>query len=210
MARSQITIFVILGLVILGIFVGLFMVTKFSESEQAEKRAIEMTDIELRKSSFGEFVQSCVDKTFVDALGMIGYQGGYINKGQPGSIIPWDWFDTPVKFERGNRTYSVTYRISKLESTVPWYPCSNSRNPPRYCSWSNDITRYPKLYSVVYGKSPATLYVSGDDKAFSVTNQIENYIEANLPLCINTSSFRGFGISLGKPNVTVEIGRAHV
>jgi hypothetical protein len=73
MKRGQITVFIIVGMVVLAVGFAIF----FIGNSQTEKIAAEVT-LDTQPESVKQFVQSCLDNTLEDAIVHIGDRGGYI------------------------------------------------------------------------------------------------------------------------------------
>ena len=74
--RGQITLFVLVGIVILTVTALVFYLV--SAPEEVGKQAMELQDFEERAESVKLFVEQCVDKTANDALWLFGAQGGRV------------------------------------------------------------------------------------------------------------------------------------
>ena len=123
--RGQLTIFVLLGLVILIIFAIVFFVSKESSDVVLEKRINRIYGDFLRQSSIETFIQACMEQATKTGVALAALQGGRIYDYQvtdgyrldnPNQAIPSNLSGTIVNVSYGLRT-PVT--IPKLHSTYP-------------------------------------------------------------------------------------------
>ena len=149
--KSQITIFILLGLVIFIIFGFLIYVTSnLSESALARQREIVRKEF-LTTTPIKYYITSCLDESTEKALKLIGEQGGYIYNFQDG-LINWD---IPyITYNASGTFYNISYLIYRTNTTIDdpsakilenlpnnpdnFYPCLNpdfytcSTDPPNY------------------------------------------------------------------------------
>ncbi len=90
MKRGQVTVFIIVGLVILVLAAFLF---RFSESIQPEKPIINN-----EKAAVTSFVESCIDEVTHEAIYVVSTQGGYYQVKLPYYEHPL--FDVPYYFDK--------------------------------------------------------------------------------------------------------------
>lgn len=111
MKRGQVTIFIVLGLVVL-LIVGVFYFTKIKVAEVPAEE-ITISKIAAEFQPVRDYVTSCVEQTAKEGLRLVGEQGGYIypedygvfyNPGQPtegegvefSSVVPyWYYLSSP-------------------------------------------------------------------------------------------------------------------
>ena len=151
--KSQITIFLILGFVIVSAF---FLLSHFKQQTVTKKLDKTVTTVavdELKLQEIKNYIQSCIDKTFSDSLELITRQGGFIFDYQNGSLlnrrIPY------VEYLGWNISYQIlrpSIYPKGIVAAPPLYPCyiadphrflgpskSCATNPGYYiCRWSGD------------------------------------------------------------------------
>ncbi|MFC1800638.1 hypothetical protein ACFLYT_01135, partial [Nanoarchaeota archaeon] len=207
--KSQITIMVILGIVILIGFTLLTFVTKIGEEEKVETRVIKLASEKVQAAAVEKHVNFCLEKALEDALILIAGQGGFIHKHQPGSVLTWnttatDPYGAPiVDYTADDRLFEVGYRIEKDPNDVtPFYPCKTATNSPTYCGFMNNRILFPSVYNYDYGKTRSVFLDYGP---FSIENQLKNHIENITITCVDFSRFRAFDITAGQINASVKI-----
>lgn len=231
MKHGQITIFIILGILILAAITvtNKIRVDRITKESQAAADTVvkELTQTDI----INEYVTKCLDTTSEDALYLVEQQGGVIYPDQKGSLFTM----TPrfITFTLGkNYSAKVAYGISVDRSYVapqpPRYPCGKTGTPPGFCGYINNESIYPKFLmdqnKIRFGTDAIMplcrtakdcLYEYGTKVGMnSVQEQMENYIEKNVILCLNFSSFltrlnHNVTVS-GNPNVSVQFKRTSI
>ena len=155
--KSQITLFLLLGMVMLVVFGFLFYTAHTVTKTRMEKRSEKIVTDLLETTAFKYYVTTCLQDSTKKGLRIIGEQGGFFHKEQ-GSIIEWD---VPyVEYDDGNKVYNVSYQIysattlsgyglqepeKKIDISDGHYPCYKGCKEvinPSYCSPTNDLC-YP-------------------------------------------------------------------
>ena len=178
LTKAQISTFIILGLLAFLIFGFIFYVVK-STTEQVVEESTEKVIIEaLRKESISSYVTLCLDRSLRQGLNLIGKQGGYIYKDQPGSIIPFKVSSTNYEQE------DVTYLIEPIPSKPPWYPCFTPKDHPVYCGFVNNFTLFPDVFKYTFGTSRLP-FLYKNQGLYSIQEQLESYISYHTKKCSN-------------------------
>ena len=133
MKKSQITAFMLIGLVIVGSFGALYfvnnVVNKIRFNQQIDKI---MSDI-VQRTPMNLYVTECLDKSFVEGLDLVGKQGGMIYSDQEGTLLPqWGLQDGTAEEDD---IYYVEYGGDKINHAIldnipP--PDENYSNTPQY------------------------------------------------------------------------------
>jgi hypothetical protein len=169
--KSQITIFMIVGIIILALFILLyFTLTSVLKERKDTETSIKNT---LASAAVNQYITSCVEDALQDGLVLLGEQGGYLYIDQ-GSVIP-----RVATISAGN----TTYLIRPMPMSAPWYPCKNPNDPPGpgFCNFSNNVTAFPDLFSMAYGiKNLPSLERNVPS---SIKNQLEKYISNHTKNC---------------------------
>src|SRR3989338_5292014 len=96
--RCQITLFIIIGIVIL-IIVGLLVyLATYITKKGIEKEITKSEKIPLAAQPIKTYIETCLDKTAKDAIILIGKQGGYIYNSQGGTLIDFKTLDENAFF----------------------------------------------------------------------------------------------------------------
>ncbi len=187
--RGQITIFVIIGVIIL--FAAIIFV---SVKEEAAKKEIvpgvrvSSEEVPTQFSPIKPFADSCINKIGTEALIKIGEHGGYISPEEFNMRANADpTAGNAVRFSSGS------------DLVIPyWFYLSSDNKCTGTCAFS-------------YGRPP--LYRS-EDQAKSIEAQLDKYIDSNLNSCLNNFEvFReqGFIIdSIGKIKTTTTVAENDV
>jgi len=137
--RGQITVFILLGLVILGLVVGfLVLKSKVTETELSTGDVVEKTPTDLRPVH--NFVHECMERVLIDGLKRVGEHGGYIeplNEELSGKSFEVDYF---------NPTDSDGVSLSgEDELFVPYWFYQTQPNPCVSCTVS---THKPSIENI--------------------------------------------------------------
>ncbi|MBR9691279.1 hypothetical protein GOV06_00675 [Candidatus Woesearchaeota archaeon] len=132
----------------------------------------------LSSQSLTNYITACLENSLQEGLLLLGKQGGFLYQDQ-GSIISRSSVDT-IDIEQD----AVSYLIIGTPMHPPWYPCYTYTNPPNsyYCNFSNNISRYDKLYSHFYGINNLPKGIN------SIQKQLEAYISSYVKECASPSS----------------------
>jgi hypothetical protein len=208
--KGQISLFVIIGLVLLIVFFLLLSLrNKSSPSDD-----VSTVSYELESGALKDHISSCISRVASDALEKIGENGGFIYDFQGGKIPFNDLSlgDDYLPFIFQGRNYNVAYGLKKntacplVSYAVPDYPISGvsfSDFNLRYNSNKNCLLSSPphSAYDGFFGSvtlaklcysaraSSCEDFATGSVMGFSVQRQLEDYVSSNLPLCVNFSSF---------------------
>jgi|GEM_PF-1582619 len=212
--KAQITLFVILGLVLLIIF---FLLITLKQCTQPRTKNTRIVLYELEAGSLKNYVTSCIRQTAMDGIEKIGENGGVIYDFQGGTIpfthknLGKDYLNyTPPGLEK---TYFVSYGLK--ENTF----CKNvTYKTPDYPYPATPFSKLNTIYSqecgfgtsdhphaAFYGffgqnnvmtklcylakDSGCEGFAKGREIGLTIQRQLEDYITNNLPVCVNFSVF---------------------
>jgi len=202
MKHGQITIFMIIGIIILlGAGMLIYMTTIKPEKSGEEKVAAQA----LRQAAvqpINDYIGSCLDIVSADALEFIGKQGGRLYISQGGTISD----PTTVQLGTVFLNYDelkLSYSVVPPQGTVgdlffsdapkyPWpdFPYSADSNESEIGFFG--LVALPPLYRK-HGQ-------------FSLQEQMETYVSNNIGKCADfTDKFPGYEITTGFPNTTMII-----
>ena len=174
--KSQLTIFIIVGMVILLIFILLFYVIKSTNQSSQNKEIEQAFRNALNERPFKNYITSCLQRSFQEGAILLGRQGGVIYKDQ-GSLI-----NRSIKNIKINN-YDTSYLISPVPLDPPYYPCFNDSNPPKYCGFINNPLKFPDVYSGRYrfGLNQLLLLDYGKN---TIKEQLESFIANKTKECV--------------------------
>ncbi|MBI2128639.1 hypothetical protein HYU07_00220 [Candidatus Woesearchaeota archaeon] len=201
--KSQITVFMIIGIVILIIFGLVFYVISYAAKKESGGET-ELTEEQLQEiKPIQNYVTFCLDKVSADALQLLGKQGGVIFKSQGGTIKEYDASELG-KFYLKDGSYIVPYAIMPLSISIlslsaelPAYPWQDyPNNPPLFRVYGED--RFPPLYK--------------SQGSHSLQRQLESYVNDHIRNCTDFSVFQpqGFSVIAEAPNTSTIIGKKDV
>ncbi len=219
--RGQITIFMLLGLVIIATFAFVFYSTGEVQRIQLQRQAEAITANIIETTALENYISLCAKKALEEGLDLIGKQGGRIFPEQGGLNI--NTFSS-IPFIVGNKTYSVTYGIVKEHMLgtlfLPVYPCDYGIYKdlsPAYCQYVNDKLRFPpSKYKFGYSNLPPLCRTAKEcaydffGGAFSIQEQLEHFIANKTKECVDFESIVGYNatynITEGNISVKLKIG----
>jgi len=182
--KGQVTIFIILGILLLAI-VGLlfyFKTLTITETFETEGRPVTVT-VPQEFIAIQEYTETCLGSIAEQGLKILGQQGGYINPEDVGV------------YSASDPTNSDGLKVGSL--SVPFW---------HYNSFFNGAT------SVQVSSLMPALYEE-DDPVYSIESQLSDYIESELDSCLKSYSVfeeQGFDIEVGNKAVTTRIWDEHV
>ena len=134
--KSQVTIFIIIGILILIILSIFIIIATKTNTDQSKTNQQKISQTKLSFTQFNSYLQTCFDNSLKEGLYILGKQGGFFFKDQPGSIIDFDIdkaeFTSYEKNNKRNKKYNITYINDKslplYVSSPPDYPCFDENN----------------------------------------------------------------------------------
>lgn len=218
--KAQVTMFMLIGIVVLSIFGGLFYVTNSIAKAKLQERVNKMTSDLLQTTALQNYVELCLDKVTKDALGYVAKQGGNIYATQAGTktylgplAVPYGIYILP--FSGNNLSYGIWYHTNVFwrDNHYGYY-----KIPPGYLrdaqgSFFGEYT-YPALCDT---EGPNRVGFSSDlfrqcltySATGSIQEQMQDYVEKNLKTCVNFSTFAsqlGYNITEGEVEANVTMG----
>jgi len=190
MKRSQITIFIILGIVVLIIFGLFYFISRQTSDVVLEKKVNKIYSDFLSSTNTKNIANDCLDRTIRDALLLVGLQGGRIYNYQiEGGYNITSFYDVvPYNYSflrNPNGTiYNVSYGI-KAPAGIP-YP--EPQDYPYPGSLVEDVYSLPMAY--FFRNSNNQLFASVEEKEkFTILADLCNKLGSNDPYV------KGAGIS---------------
>jgi hypothetical protein len=218
MKQAQLTMFIILGLVILSVFGFVFFATTRVQQQQTEQQAQEIAEQILETTALEFYVNLCTERALQEGIDLIAKQGGKIFPHQNGSILRQPEKAYLYRDIANNKVYSVGYGIVYDKTPTPQYPCKpgyeNFNKAPAFCYYRSNnpafnnldfgINNLPKLCKDRFGG--CTLR-EGWDTRFSVQAELEAYVSTTVKTCVDFDSIVGLNQTylVKEGNVTTNI-----
>ncbi|MBU4493481.1 MAG: hypothetical protein KKA61_03870 [Nanoarchaeota archaeon] len=212
--RGQVTVYIILGIIILFLAILLFYFRGTTEEEMGMQELVRAQKIPKEARPITNYVTTQLDDATKKGLLLIGMQGGYIYESQGGPIP--DPIDEGKDFIYDYNDYAVSYGIYRQtqESSYYYFP-----DPPRY-PWDNfpcifyedcvgarimlDLGSFgTKNLPPLNGSNPSNPSIESQ-----LTLYITNYLKENIDLTIFDE--QGFDITYEEMNVSIIIGEDDV
>jgi hypothetical protein len=190
MKKGQVTIFVVLGIVLVAIFAFAMLARTALIKDNLQVKAQTMVD-SAASQALNTYVSSCVEKIAKDGIKLIYIQGGNLYTDQRGPInfSIWTKGSDYLPYNYSNRTINVSYAIHEYENcniTTPFlspplypYPFSYLADVQRFFTAANvnNCTYYnPTKYSGFYGSNDLSRLCSlkGPNK-YQNNSDVRNY-----------------------------------
>ncbi|MBW3003630.1 hypothetical protein KY337_03640 [Candidatus Woesearchaeota archaeon] len=215
--KSQITLFIILGMVVIMVFGVTMYAVKISTTTKQREEGTKILTETIQVSGIQNYIEECLDQTIEDALLKLGRQGGRLYDFQGGSMIP----GKSVRVDSNLVSYGITKPLLAEETNYPppfAYPClgpldSCPRNLylgtnalPGLCDFNGPNKKGAQFFL----PCPTYDFASEADHS-SVQEQLQTYISNKTKECIN---FSAIGIKdavvEGDINTSVVIGRNNI
>jgi hypothetical protein len=196
MKKGQVTIFIILGIIIVITFLIIF---SFSQTYTREQRQItRQVKTQLESSAVNLYITSCLENSFEEAILLIAENGGWIY-----NVSGCNTNNCTSAGSIGNSSYGLTMH-PETEGT-PKYPCIDASQEMPYCRFYYNASPEPTL--ALLGKLGLPQLDTGQN---SIKDQIEKYIEMKVLKCINFSAVQNitaqpYRVDIQEPNVTVNV-----
>ena len=195
--KSQITMFIILGIVILSLFGFMYYIMQQRAESKIEAQARQVYS-KLSEEAFTVYVESCLDDVLEDSLRILGKQGGYFFESQPG-----------YTFGQGYIIHNTDYNGDKIayliyHEPIDYYPCRPALNPS--VQYAPDFCRYSLGNAgLFFGNSQMLTLVP-------LKRQLEKYIEEKIQECANTTwitehyqDFKGYDFIVNQSRIKADI-----
>jgi len=205
--QSQVTIFLVLGIVLVMVVVSLLFLTRYAAKKTSKQETIDTKSTIFDIQPINNFVTECLSVTSKEGLKTMGKQGGYLFTSQGGTLI--DYYDTQEGF------FFVNYEGSKVVYNIlnPRFGVGNYRVPPDpdYPWKTFPYTDSTKTQQSFYGKDVFGINnlppISKSFGQHSIQEQLTTYVTNNIDSCLDFTVFeeQGFEITKGSKNVQVDI-----
>jgi len=215
--RSQITLFIIIGLVILMIFgVSIYFVslTKSSKTKEESQKILTET---IQIAGIKAYVEECLDQSIEEGLLLLGKQGGKIYEHQGGNIV----LNKFVSIDSSKVSYGIIKPFLSEDSIYPppWkYPKEGpiqssgrgyfgENSFPGLCDFNGLNKPGSKL------RLPCPTYdLPNENDHSSVQEQLQIFIANKTKSCINFSAIPNINQNIIEGNISSEItmGRSSI
>ena len=170
--KSQITFFIIIGLVLLIIIGLIYYLLNYIVESKVRSEAEESQNIGTEFQAINDFITTCLNQVTKNGLITLGKQGGILYQNQGGLQFDLDTFPEGGLYVKYNfeQEYNVPYRIKPSYTLVPEYPKPCDADPN--CEFLLDTHN---LATLGLSKLP---FLSGSPT--SIEANLESYIKKNL------------------------------
>lgn len=217
--KAQVTIFLLLGIVILIVMGFLFYVRSQTITSVSQQNVQQTLDSVLASAPIKVYVESCLEQATTEALLLIGKQGGKIFDNQLEGTAKYYGLANTLPYEELNKDYYVGYGIFKSREDIPGYPYPGSLNPEdtsnafgingmiELCdnqgmnAWDLPNAQYSCIQYAPLGSD------------HSVQEYLQKFIEAETQECVDfetLSTELGYDLEQGKISVEVLFGDTDV
>ncbi len=166
--RGQLTLFIILGIILIILSVLFFYLSFWDQIESPEKI---IEEIPAQLLPLKQYIEGCIESTAKQAIILIGESGGYINVTEAGIMVSPD----PTESE------AVMFSPESSMKVAYWWHMSSSNQCSGNCEFRSEM---PDLRSEF---REGSLRPSTD---FSIEAQIDRYVASNIEDCFD--NFRAF------------------
>jgi len=212
--KSQVTIFLILGIVMVMVVVSLVLVSRYAAKKTSKQETINVKETAFDIQPINNFVNECLAIVSKEGLQKLGNQGGYIFASQGGTLIDYSDSDEGsffINHENNKVTYNILkprFGISNYRAQPPGYPWITF---PFFPENLNPQPSDPQTFSAhnVFGLNNMPVL----NKSFgqhSIQQQLKTYVENNIDSCLDLSIFEDFDITQGEKTVRVDINENDV
>lgn len=192
--KSQITLFIILGIVLLFSFILLYHISSLGTENQTDANTVQS----LVKSSFlNSYITKCLHRVAADGLLALGNRGGKIYLASSDKKLDHNGKPVLYGITKSQLPAWKTFPFPFQQTTIP-FPYFGKDNVPALCD-----TDGPNVVRLNY--QPCRSYSAQD----SVQTQLKTYIELNLDKCTSLDALFT-GLEYSKPSAEVIIGEEDI
>ena len=209
--KAQITLIVIVGIVLVIVFALMLSLRKSVQAKEAF--SVNKVISEIESGLVKDHITSCVYKVASDGIERAGANGGLIYDFEGGKIPLANLREgiDYLNYSVGPRTFLVAYGLREnsfcpiINYSVPEYPvagASFSDFPILYsqneqCLYNHSAAVYDGFFGQSSMPKLCTFIENNDCKAFAkgavigfaIQRQLEDYLSAKLPLCVDLEGF---------------------
>ncbi len=170
--RGQITVFIILGILVLATILIATSVSNSVQKEKFQKDADETAELESKANSVKTLVEDCIEKTGEKAILILGYRGG--KEELVGPYLDEQLFDANYLYNMGETSAPTVEEMeSSLETIVEknLKKCTGKMGYSRSLDVSPEIINYNLLFDSMVaetGEINATVKIEDDNTLLTV------------------------------------------
>jgi hypothetical protein len=209
--KSQVTIFIILGILALVIIFGVLYYMNIAKNKHNEEILVEEGKIPSEIEPFVNYVESCLDTIAERGFLLLGSQGGQIYISQGGKS--WDYTPSSegklfLKYNNYIAPYLIGMPLSfgDCKSEPPAYPIQKIPYP--FANWlpSSTPSAIPTLPDISLPKEYGQEGCFGKSNPISqkaVISNLKSYIEKTMKSNCSFSGFTKFQINASEPKAEI-------
>jgi hypothetical protein len=207
MARGQLTMFIIIGLLIAAVVGGAILLSSRVAIERGTAAAErQQVRAELVKP-VQQFITNCLDQALVQGLELLGRQGGYLYLSQDGPSPDPVQPGTALEHEGVPVRYLVFPPVGTVGnsyfSTPPDYPWPTF---PRVFKPDGSL-RYARFFFGYFGRNLLPPLARGSPG--SIQDQLESFLNAKMRQCrLDAFEAQGLAVETGEPNASTTFATA--
>jgi hypothetical protein len=183
--RSQVSIFIIIGILIIGI-IGSFLIFR-NKIENPYKNAGEFSS---EISQINNIVEGCSRQRAIDAIRIVGLQGGYINI--PNDYLKTNFSNIAYGYYLGKNTLPLKSTIEKeissyIEMTLPY--CIEKTDFPDISIDIGDASAKTEINAdsvLISAKLP--IYANKENKTFTINKNYNSEVKVRLNNILEVSN----------------------
>ena len=218
MKKAQLTMFIILGIVIISVFGFVLFATSEVQRTRSAQQAEQIVSQVLESTSLKFYINLCAEQALNRGIDVLSKQGGKILPGQFAATLTNTEKTYLYKEQVSNRTYSISYAVLKDNIPLPQYPCKpgyeDFSKSPAYCRYFSvnkgfDGLELGKINMPEFCRdsSSGCSFTEGWDERFSVQSQLENFVSEYVKNCVDLQSIIGINqtYNVTEGNVTANL-----
>lgn len=180
--KAQTTIFIIIAVLVVAIVIGFIYLKSSTEKEERGRDYFKQHKIEPSLDNIQDFIVECLEETSIEALEVIGIQGGYYN--QPDHFYDLEWSFIPYFYYKGE---FLMPDKTEIETQLSDYINTNLPECTKEINFKNFQLEYPEPQTTTLIKSTEVtfttdLQVTIKQKESSSTFELESH-----PVSISSS-----------------------
>jgi len=179
MKKGQITVFIILGLVILFVAILMFQLVKEVKVGKLEEEQESILGKLFKKEGLRLYVEDCLNDELEKGLKLVGKQGR-IWRGQPGGMVDFVEGTSGATYFGENISYGISKGVYLPDNQ---YPCLDGE-PPDFCKYKYPNSSIVPGYPIKFGKRGMDIRaIERDLKRFLINKTIwcvENFTKTNI------------------------------
>ncbi|MBI2208023.1 hypothetical protein HYU50_00855 [Candidatus Woesearchaeota archaeon] len=203
--KTQITIFLIIGIVMVMVAVSLILVARYASKKVSKQETVDVKEASFDVQPVKNFVTECLSVTSKNGLKLLGQQGGYLFRSQGGLLVDYPGTDEGIFFIKNDNS-KVIYDILKPRFPVREYMPSIPSYPWKTFPYTDES----KAAETFQGKSAFGFNnfppINSSFGQNSMQQQLISYTENNIDKCLDFSIFENQGISVIKGKKEVNVG----